>query len=77
MSILWIYDNVIDPQAGGTERATHLVMAALSDRGYHTAGSIVFRQEGFPREILNASGARVEDLYEFLKETAPCHIEPE
>lgn len=68
MSILWIYDKTIDPQAGGTERATHLVMTALSDRGYQTAGFLVFRQDGSPREILNASGARVEDLYGFLKE---------
>jgi glycosyltransferase involved in cell wall biosynthesis len=68
MSVLWIYDKMIDPEAGGTERATHLVMAALSDRGYQTAGFLVFRQEGAPREILNAAGDRVDDLYEFLKD---------
>lgn len=67
MSILWIYDNAIDPQAGGTERATHLVMNALSERGYRTAGFLVFRQEP-PREISDRNGDRVVDLYEFLKE---------
>ena len=67
MSILWIYDNVIDPQAGGTERATHLVMAALEERGYRTAGFLVFRQDQ-PRVVCDPKGNRVDNLYAFLKE---------
>lgn len=66
MSILWIYDNVIDPQAGGTERATHLVMNAMSRRGHTTAGFLVFRQD-HPRAIYDTAGEQVEDLYSFLK----------
>lgn len=66
MSILWIYDKVIDPQAGGTERATHLVMSALADRGYQTAGFLVFRQDP-PREICDERADLVDDLYEFLQ----------
>lgn len=45
MSILWIYDKPIDPHAGGTERATHLVMTALAERGYPTAGFLVVQQD--------------------------------
>lgn len=67
MSILWIYDKVIDPQAGGTERATHLVMNALTERGYRTAGFLVISQDS-PREINDRSGNRVVDLYAFLKD---------
>lgn len=67
MSILWIYDNVIDPQVGGTERATHLIMNALSERGYSTAGFLVFKQDP-PRAIRDQHGVRVDDLYGFLKE---------
>jgi glycosyltransferase involved in cell wall biosynthesis len=66
MSILWIYDKPIDPQAGGTERATHLVMLALAERGYPTAGFLVFQQD-LPRTIHDSGGALVEDLYGFLK----------
>ena len=66
MSILWIYDKPIDPEAGGTERATHLVMTALADRGYSTAGFLVFRQDP-PQEIHDAKGERVDDLFGFLE----------
>ncbi len=55
MSILWIYDKPIEPQAGGTERATHLVMNALKETGYFTAGFLVFRQD-LPREIHDTQG---------------------
>lgn len=66
MSILWIYDKMIDPQAGGTERATHLVMTALAKRGYPTAGFLVFRQD-HPRSVHDMEGDRVKDLHAFLK----------
>lgn len=66
MSILWIYDKLIDPHAGGTERSTHSVMAGLERSGYSTAGSLVFRQEP-PREIFDFRGNAIEDLYLFLK----------
>ena len=67
MSILWIYDKPIEPKAGGTERATHLVMNALTERGNLTAGFLVFRQDQ-PREIRDTNGGRVDDLHLFLKE---------
>lgn len=66
MSILWIYDKPIEPQAGGTERATHLVMNALAARGCSTAGFLVFQQDP-PRAIYDPEGEPVEDLYAFLK----------
>lgn len=67
MSILWIYHAKIDPHAGGTERATHLVMSALDKSGQATAGFLVFCQH-HPRAILDTLGHKVEDLYAFLKE---------
>lgn len=66
MSVLWIYDKPIDPLAGGTERATHLVMTGLSDHGYPIAGFLVFRQDS-AREVYDAAGELVDDLYGFLK----------
>ncbi|WP_108663893.1 glycosyltransferase [Acuticoccus kandeliae] len=66
MSILWIYDKPIDPQAGGTERATHLVMTGLAARGYPTAGFLAFRQD-HPRAVFDPNGAPVEDLYAYLQ----------
>lgn len=67
MSILWIYDKKIKPQAGGTERATHLVMNALKERGYLTEGFLVFRQDE-PRDIHDRQGVKIDNLYEFLNE---------
>lgn len=66
MSILWIYDKPIDPRAGGTERATHLVANALADRGYPIGGYLVFEQDE-PRDIRNSSRGVVEDLYTYLR----------
>lgn len=66
MSILWIYDRIIDPQAGGTERSSHLIMTALAERGYPVAGSLVFRQE-HPRAVYDMGGDPIDDLYEFMK----------
>jgi glycosyltransferase involved in cell wall biosynthesis len=65
MSILWIYDKPIDPHAGGTERVTHLIMNALTDKGYQTAGFLVF-QQNHPRVVIKPSGETVDDLYAFL-----------
>ena len=67
MSILWIYDKPIKPQAGGTERATQLVMNALAERGYVTAGYLVIHQD-HPREIRDINGCRIDNLKLFLKE---------
>lgn len=67
MSILWIYDKPIDPESGGTERATDLVMGALSNHGYRIAGALHFCQDA-PRDIYGPAGQRVEDLYAFLQE---------
>jgi glycosyltransferase involved in cell wall biosynthesis len=72
MSILWIYDKPIDPMAGGTERATHLVMRAFAERRYPTAGFLIFQQDE-PRDIRSANGQLVSNLYEFLK-TNDVHV---
>lgn len=66
MSILWIYDKPIDPQAGGTERVTHSVMTALDNQGRSIAGFLVFRQD-HPRAIYDQYGDEVKDLFGFLK----------
>lgn len=67
MSILWIYDKKIDPNAGGTERATHSVMSALEKNGHATAGFLVFQQD-HPRAIHDRRGKRIDDLYSFLRD---------
>lgn len=67
MSILWIYDKVIDPMAGGTERTTHSVMSALGQIGHSIAGFLVFHQDQ-PRAIHDGRDQRINDLYAYLKD---------
>ena len=69
MSILWIYHAKIDPQAGGTERATNSVMSALEQSGHSTAGFLAFRQD-YPRAIHDRHGQKVDDLYAFLRDNS-------
>ena len=38
MTILFIYDSPLRPEAGGTERATKLVMDELQRKGHRTIG---------------------------------------
>jgi glycosyltransferase involved in cell wall biosynthesis len=68
MTILWIYHSEFDPNVGGTERATHLVMSALEKKGYTTAGLLAFRQD-HPRAIYDHKGQQIDNLYALLKDS--------
>ncbi len=65
MTILWIYNMPLIPEAGGTERITSLVVKGLSERGYKCLGILEFK-EGAKDMIYE--GEKVEDLYSFLKD---------
>lgn len=65
MTILWIYNMPLIPEAGGTERITSLVAKGLSKRGHKCMGILEF-QEG--SKTMTYEGKPVTDLYSFLKE---------
>lgn len=64
MNILWIYDQPLIPEAGGTERITSLISEGLSKRGHNTFGMLKFdRGTG----DMTHDGKSIPDLYSFLK----------
>lgn len=65
MTILWIYDMPLIPEAGGTERITSLVAKGLSALGHNCKGILVFERG---KDTMTYGGTRVDDLYNFLKE---------
>ena len=65
MTILWIYDQPLIPEAGGTERITSLVAKGLTERGHKCLGILVFNKSD---GSMTFDGNRVIDLYAFLKE---------
>ena len=64
MTILWIYNMPLVPEAGGTERITSLVAKGLSARGHNCMSILVFDGKG----AMTYEGTPVTDLYAFLKE---------
>lgn len=65
MNILFIYDAPLRPEAGGTERATSLVMKELSRRGHNCYGILHFDQQ--KPEIQYINGTKINSIYEYLK----------
>lgn len=65
MTILWIYNMPLIPEAGGTERITSLVATGLSERGHKCMGILEFREGS--TQMLH-EGKNVADLYCFLKD---------
>lgn len=65
MTILWIYDQPLIPEAGGTERITSLVDKGLTGHGHKCLGILVFNK---CNGSMTYNGDRVIDLYAFLKE---------
>lgn len=65
MTILWIYNQPLVPEAGGTERITSLVAKGLSARGHNCLGILVFNDKD---GSMTYDGKTVTDLYAFLKE---------
>lgn len=65
MNILFIYDAPLQPEAGGTERATSLVMKELSRRGHNCMGILHFDQEKPEEQYIN--GEKIDSIYDYLK----------
>lgn len=65
MTILWIYNMPLIPEAGGTERITSLVAKGLTSLGHNCMGILVFDQE---KGTMTYGDKPVTDLYAFLKE---------
>jgi len=65
MTILWIYNMPLDPQAGGTERITSLVAKGLSGLGHTCLGILVFKQHD---STMHYNGEPITNLYSFLRE---------
>lgn len=64
MTILWIYNMPLVPEAGGTERITSLVAKGLSSLGHNCMGMLVFNDAD---GSITYDGKSVTDLYDFLK----------
>lgn len=65
MTILWIYNMPLIPDAGGTERVTSIVAKGLSERGHNCLGILEFKEGS---ETMTYEGVNVTNLYSFLKE---------
>ena len=71
MTVAWIYDQPLNPEAGGTERITSLVAKGLESCGHTCLGILVFdHATGKVRYSAPDGGREVEvkDLYGFLQE---------
>lgn len=65
MTLLWIYNMPLVPEAGGTERITSLVAKGLTERGHKCLGILQFKEND---SSMTYDGQAVTDLYAFLKE---------
>ncbi|MBG6062538.1 hypothetical protein IWX83_002338 [Flavobacterium sp. CG_9.1] len=54
MTILFMYDSPLNPEAGGTERATKLVMDEMERRGHTCIGLLHFNQGSTDEFFLNS-----------------------
>jgi glycosyltransferase involved in cell wall biosynthesis len=61
-----MYDSPLNPESGGTERATKLVMDEMERRGYKCLGLLHFHQDNSGEYFLN--GERIASLENFLIE---------
>ena len=64
-NILWIYNRPLNPEAGGTERITSLIMKGLSDSGHLCLGMLVIEPK---TSEMSYQDNPVHDLSTFLKE---------
>lgn len=65
MTILWIYNMPLVPEAGGTERITSLIVKGLSVHGYNCMGILVFDHDSGTMTYMDEP---IVDLYEFLRD---------
>lgn len=64
MTILWIYNQPLIPEAGGTERITSLIAKGLTNAGHTCLGILVFNDKD---GTMSYDGEQITDLYGFLK----------
>ena len=65
MTILWIYNMPLIPEAGGTERITSLVAKGFTSLGHNCMGILVFNESN---HSMTYEDNTITDLYTFLKE---------
>lgn len=63
-TILWIYNQPLIPEAGGTERITSLIAKGLTNAGHTCLGILVFNDKD---GTMSYDGEQITDLYGFLK----------
>lgn len=64
-TILWLYTKPYNPEIGGIERITDLIMKGLTARGHKCMAMLVVRA---PENIMKYNDKPIDDLYGFLKE---------
>lgn len=64
-TILWIYEKELNPEDGGTERISDLIMNGLRKRGYNCLGFLEFHH--FSNELIYHK-KKISNLYQFLIE---------
>lgn len=67
MNILFLYQNPLIPEAGGTERITSLIIKGLILRGYHCMAMLICDER---THQMSYNGDSISDLYQFLKTKA-------
>ena len=65
MNILFIYEKPLQPEAGGTERITSLIMSGLSSRNYNCIAMLVC---DYDSRKMSYDAKPVVNLYHFLKD---------
>lgn len=65
ISILWIFDQPLIPEAGGTERVSSLIIHGLTTAGYNCFGHLVIKES---TDICYYNTEPISDLYRFLKD---------
>ena len=63
-TILWLYTKPYNPEVGGIERITDLIMKGLTARGHRCMAMLVIRA---PQNIMKYNDEPIDNLYEFLK----------
>lgn len=66
MNIVWIYDQPIIPNKGGSERVTYLVSQGLKSVGIKTIDFLIFNKKA--KSINTNDNKPITDLYAYLKE---------
>ena len=64
-TILWMYEKKLNPEDGGTERISDLIMKGLKERGYKCMGFLEIHKND---NVILYGNQQIENIYAFLKE---------